>query len=97
MFDGLDDFFPVKAKLGDLVNHVSVDEGGGCHGVCLNDCQVAGQVLIEPGVLPAPQCKCEAQPRASDLANTLFCHNSSCWMRVRTSGGLHPASQSFAS
>lgn len=49
----MDDFLAVKAQLGDFVHHVSVNDWSGGQGVCLYDCQVAGQVLVEPGVLPA--------------------------------------------
>ena len=50
----MDDFLAVKAQLGDFVNHFSVNDGSGGQGVCLYDRQVAGQVLVEPGMLPAP-------------------------------------------
>lgn len=58
VLDRLDDFLSVEAQLGDLIYHVSIDEGAGGHGVGLYHCQVAGQVLVEPGMLPALQCKC---------------------------------------
>ena len=51
--DRLDDFLAVKAQLCDLIHHLVINEGGGGHGVRLNDCQVARQVLAEPGMLPA--------------------------------------------
>ena len=53
-FDGLDDLLTRKAQLDDLVHHLGVDEGSRGHGVRLDHCQVARQVLAEPGMLPAP-------------------------------------------
>lgn len=51
--DGVNDSLPIKANLDDFIDHVIVNDGVAGHGVGLNDCQVAGQVLAEPGVLPA--------------------------------------------
>lgn len=54
-FDGVDDSVPVKADLDNLIDHIVINDGVAGHGVSLNDCQVAGQVLTEPWVLPASQ------------------------------------------
>ncbi len=56
--DGFYHFSALEAQLDYLMHDVIVDHGRAGNGVCLHDCQVARQVVGEPGMLPAHTTAC---------------------------------------
>lgn len=78
--DRMDDRLPVKAYLDHLIDHLLINDGVAGHGVCLDNCQVAGQVLTEPVMLPAhPQ----------EALNQIYAPDADAWSQLQVLSGRY--------